>query len=316
VLIYSLDDDNDPSDGVTLADITAAGAPEEFAGLTADDIAARIAAWIPGRIPIEMQVAFELFVRQMDSEMWNQIGQESWTALVAGKRAQGVATDGTNWYFSWQYGLSKTDMSYNDIMANNLAIPPLLQTAGSNHIGDIDFWNGTLYAPVEDGSAYEKPYIVLYDNELNAGTTYPLSNILLTAGVPWVAVDGPAGLLYVAEWNPTPGIYEYALATVTYQRTIPLYPALGRIQGAKLFEGAMYANSDVTEKTTVKIDLETGINQPVLVLDTTGEMEGLAFLSLPDGSVLHTQNVTADRTGTEFRHHQRTRDPLRKQICP
>jgi hypothetical protein len=36
-------------------------------------------------------------------------------------------------------------------------------------------------------------------------------------------------------------------------------------------------------------------------------------LNVPDGGLLHTLNVAA--LGTELRHHNRTRLPLRKRIC-
>lgn len=315
VLLFSLDDDDDPSNGVHISDITTAGSMEPFSGIKDSDIAPLIDEWIPGRKPIDEALAVSTFVRQMDSETWAQTGMDTWSDITAERRSQGVATDGTYWYFSWQLGLGKTDLTYNEIMKNNLAIPPLLQAAGSNHIGDIDVWNSILYAPVEDGSGYKAPKIVLYDLELNSGKIYDLSNTLLTKGVPWVAVNGPANNLYVAEWDPTPGLYIYDLATVTYIKTLPLIPALGRIQGAKMFEGALYANTDTEAKTTNKIDLETGINQVVSTIPITSEFEGLAFLGLPDGSMMHTLNVTASTTGIEFRHHKRTRDPLRKQIC-
>ena len=58
-----------------------------------------------------------------------------------------------------------------------------------------------LWAPIEDGNAYKKPYLVEYDTgSLNPGATHALSSTLLTKGVPWVAVDKPRGALYVAEW--------------------------------------------------------------------------------------------------------------------
>jgi len=39
-----------------------------------------------------------------------------------------------------------------------------------------------------------------------------------------VAIDGPRGNIYVAEWDPTLVIFVFDLATVTYQRSIPLRP--------------------------------------------------------------------------------------------
>src|SRR5262249_30648282 len=151
------------------------------------------------------------------------------------------------------------DLSFNVEKSNTLAIPTALALAGSNHIGGIDVLNGTLYAPIEDGSGYHNPKIVLYDpSNLTSGTVYSLSNTMLTKGVPWVAVDGPRGLLYVAEWDPTPAILVHDLATVTYQRSITLTPPIGRVQGAKVFEGMLYASTDDSTKDIFKVNLETG----------------------------------------------------------
>jgi len=46
------------------------------------------------------------------------------------------------------------------------------------------------------------------------------------------------------------------------------------------------------------------------------EQEGLAFLERSDGTAMHTMNANSSTTAIEFRHHQRTRLPLRDSICP
>lgn len=181
-------------------------------------------------------------------------------------------------------------------------------------------YGGTLYAPIEDGSGYMNPKLVKFDTMLNAGTVYSIPHALQTQGVPWVAVDGMRSLIYLAEWDPTTQLNLFSLSTVTYLRSLQLTPpagvTLGRIQGAKVFEGALYLNTDDATKTVYKLNLETGTVLRLFALGAIGENEGLAFLARPDGSQLHTLNVNTSSSGSELRHHQRTRLPLRAEVCP
>lgn len=319
VLIHSLDVDGDPATGTALAPSGPTATQRPFASLTDTDVAAAIASKFPGRTPVAPLEAVDRFIRQMDHELWSQKSLDTFNGTTGGTRSQGVVSNGTSWFFSWTYGLERTDLAFNVTKSNTLAIPLALSIAGSNHIGDIDLNGNTLWAPIEDGSAYAKPYLVEYDaTTLVAGTTHALSNTLLTKGVPWVAVDAARSSLYVAEWDPTPGIYVYALNGVVYQRTIPIRPALTRIQGAKVFEGSLYANLDDAMKTVFKINLETGTAQALFTMPNASgiENEGIAFLARPDGTLLHTTNANAARTAVEFRHHERTRAPLRASVCP
>jgi hypothetical protein len=65
------------------------------------------------------------------------------------------------------------------------------------------------------------------------------------------------------------------------------------------------------------VHLASGTVIPLFALNLTDEEnEGLAFFARPDGSLLHTLNVTSSRTGSELRHHQITREPLRWKVCP
>lgn len=315
VLLQSLDEDGNPDTGTMLPNAPAGTPTRSFETLDDAAIAALIAQLIPGRAPVPAADAVHRFIRQMDGELWSQQSMDTFDAVSSAIRSQGVTTDGTYWYFSWTLGLDKADQQLHDVMKNNLAIPPVLALQGSNHIGDIDYWNGKLYAPIEDGSAYKNPNLVLFDDELNAGQVFPLPNNLLTKGVPWVAVDGARSRVYVAEWDPTPGIYVFSMPAIAYQSTIPLSTTLGRIQGAKVFEGALYANADDSEKTVYKINLETGTVIELFALHEQFEVEGIAFLLRPDGTQMHTLNVTTGSNGVEFRHHARTREPLRKEVC-
>lgn len=319
VLLYSLDVDGDPANGTAIPTVAPGDTQRAFATLTDDDVAALVAQLIPGRALLDGDAAEDLFIRQMDGEVWQQIGIDQFPGAPGAVRSQGVTSDGTSWYFSWTLGLEKTTLDYTTEVSRTNAIPPELALLGDKHIGDIDYWNGTLYAPLEDSHVFEHPHIALYDPatlQVRPGQFYPMPTTLLTDGVPWVAVDGPRGSIYVAEWDPTLAIFVFDLANVTYQRSIPLRPAIGRIQGAKVFEGSLYASSDDAVKDIYKINLDTGTVIPLFALNQSFEEEGLAFLARPDGSLLHTLNVFSKGLGSELRHHRRTRLPLRQSVCP
>jgi hypothetical protein len=314
VLLQSLDTDNDPITGTSVA------APEQaplraLSSMSDTDVLSLVQKLIPGRQLVDTQIALHRYITQMDGELWAEQAKDTFNTADSAIRSQGVTTDGTNWYFSWRLGLTKTDLSLNTVTKNLAAIPVLLATQGSDHIGDIDYWNGKLYIPLEDSAHYKSPYIVLFDTDLNAGQQFSLPNTMLTKGVPWVAVDGPRSSVYVAEWDPTPSILVFSLANISFQRSIALSTTLGRIQGAKVFETFLYANADNDAKTVYKINLETGTVIPLFSLNISVEVEGLAFLNRPDGTTMHTLNTTSNSTAMEFRHHARTRDPLRKAVC-
>lgn len=317
VLLEGLDLDGDPSNGLSLdpGDLPADADP--LTSLSDADLASRVEERFPGRVLVDPAAALDAYMTRMDGEDWEQIGLTPFDGAVGLTRSQGVATDGASFYFSWQLGLEKTGLDFEMTANNQTAIPESLQDLGSNHIGDIDWWDGTLYLPIEDGSDYLNPVIARYDPDtLTVRDTFPLSGTLLTEGVPWVAVDGPRSKLYVAEWDPTPELHVYDLATVTYERSIPLGTVMHRIQGAKVFEGSLYLSTDDDVKGIYKVNLDTGAVLPLFAFHAEFEEEGLVFLAMPDGSLMHTLNITYPVRGTELRHHRRTRDPLRKAVCP
>ena len=323
VLLLSLDDDAMPSTGTTLPAFSVAPTTRALSSVSLADVATVIGQLIPGRAALTPNEAVDRFMRQIDDEAWMEQGLDAFAGAGALTRGQGVAANGTGWIFSGTLSLERTDATFARQQVNNLAIPTLLAIAGSDHIGDIDVWNGTIYAPIEDGRTnYMSPKLVLFHAQnLTAGMQYSIPRALQTEGVPWVAVNGPAGHLYFAEWNPTTQLNVFSLSTVQLISSLPLRPPagvmVGRVQGAKVFEGALYLATDDATKSLFKMNLQTGTVQKLFSINTGGgEQEGLAFLTRADGTQLHTLNVNASTTGSELRHHRRTRLPLRLQLCP
>lgn len=102
--------------------------------------------------------------------------------------SQGVTNDGEYFYFSGNKNLSKASMETGEICrVTSNAIPKELQDKGCNHIGGLSYYNGKIYAAVEDGPDYLNSFIVLYDAETleYTGTYYELPHELHIEGVPW-----------------------------------------------------------------------------------------------------------------------------------
>jgi uncharacterized protein DUF6923 len=317
VLLYSLDVDGNAGDGTQVVAAPFPATHRALSSLTDADVAALIGQLIPGRGPVDGGLAVDEFITQMDAELWQQIGLNNFP--LAWTRSQGAATDGLDFYFSYQYGFEETDFNYSSIKtAGGPLSPPwpaALTLLGSNHIGDVDYFDGGIYAGVEDHPNYTHPYIVHFDLGFNALESFALPPTLLTDGVPWVAVDGANRHLLTSRYNPAPAIYVFDVATANQVGQVKLSQTLSAVQGAKMFEGSLYASTNDANKDIYKINIETGTVIPLWAFGFTMEEEGCVFHPMADGSLLHTLNVDSNSLGMDFRHHQRTREPLRKSVC-
>jgi hypothetical protein len=179
---------------------------------------------------------------------WKLVGSDPFQLPSGLTRSQGVTTDGHGWVFSWQGGLERTDDSYLTQAVGTwpaqIAVQPQVNADGTNHfggnhIGDVDYYNGLIYAPIEDGGEnlqvatmndpeYQHPYIALYDAKtlLPTGVTYALDKSIHEAGVPWVAVDAKRREVYTAEWDMPHDRLNVFDTQMRFQHFLPLdYPA-------------------------------------------------------------------------------------------
>ena len=243
---------------------------------------------------------------------WRLVGTDTFRGHDALMRSQGATTDGGSWFFSWQGGLSHTLDNFLPIGVNTL--PPELALEGDNHIGDIDTYNGLVYAPVEDGDAYQHPHIALYDARtlLYTGKSYALDVGIHEAGVPWVAVDHRRAEIYTGEWDMPHDRLNVFDAQMRFKRFLPLSSHLPRIQGAKVTGHTMYATVDDAAKSVFAIDLRTGVVTRLFSLNpgVSAELEGLAIRRTADGALLHVLIVLdnqlpddATKIRVEFRHY-------------
>ncbi|MEV5569842.1 hypothetical protein AB0L06_07325 [Spirillospora sp. NPDC052269] len=250
-------------------------------------------------------LAVTLTAAPASADAWQQVSNDTYYLTDALQRSQGVTTDGSVWYFSWQYGLSKVSLDGKTLASKPTAIPAQLALQGDNHIGGIDFYNGKLYAPIEDGSKYQHPYIAIYDAATLAytGTAFSLPQDIQRDGVPWTAIGD--GYLLSSEYDAT-AINAYSLTDGHLVKRIPLSQPIPHVQGAKVYDGHLYASSDGGTKAVYEIALDTGAVTQVLTpsLPSGTEVEALTFLPRPDGSLMHVLDVAPNRLSVNFRHYR------------
>jgi hypothetical protein len=252
-----------------------------------------------------------LGTHQAFAETWTYTGADRFSFIAGAYRSQGVATDGTQWFFSWQYGLERTTPDYRELARNSSiaglrsGIPESIAALGGNHIGDIDYHAGKIYAPIEDNPDYRNPVIAVYDAATLAytGEYHLLPQSDLNGGVPWVAVDGARNLAYTAEWDPALRLNVYRLSDFSPIGYIALKQPLGRLQGAKVRGDYLYAASDNAAKSVYRISLIDGSVNELLRLGQLrepqdadrDEIEGLSFLKTASGETLNVLMSHGDR---------------------
>lgn len=236
---------------------------------------------------------------------WVETGRVQFTGTDGFFRSQGVASDGSSLFFSWNLGLSRTEIDdTSKVLADNTtrAIPSDLILSNHNHIGDIDVADGLIYAPIEDGPAYAEPWVVLYDAETlkPTGDRFLLPATVQRDGVPWVAVDSPRGVAYSMEWNDTGKLFVYRLSDFELIRTVTLSEPVPRIQGAKVFRGDLYASRDNgAEKSVIAIDPDDGVVTHLFDrnLGDDYEAEGIAFVRRPTGTMMVATGIREGAQG-------------------
>lgn len=226
-------------------------------------------------------------VGTVSAESWAQTGGSCLEYSIAGSslRRQGIVSNSTSqWWFSSFTSITKSSsmMGHEDLV-NLKAIPPALIEKGDNHIGSLDYYDGKLYVPCEDGETYQAPAIAVYDADTLEYINYfslPVEKHI--DGVPWVCVDGPNNLAFSSIYDNVTEINVYALDRFVLLRTVPMSRMIRSIQGARMFEGSMYMVADATAPDTgysvYKMNMESGDIQTVAGLPTgSREIESLAF---------------------------------------
>ena len=251
------------------------------------------------------------------ADTWKVVGSDVFGLPDGFYRSQGMTTDGVNDYFSWQFGLEKTDLDYNELLRNSSislttgqvtsGIPASLSAQGYDHIGDIDVANGIIYASLDNSQtrplSYSQPAIALYDaNTLQyTGKFYTLNPPDGTHDIAsWVAVDASAGLAYGMAYDNATEMAVYNLSDFSFVKYVPLSQTLDSVQGGKLFDGWMYMSSNDASRSVYRTNVDTGEVQDLFSVKQPydQEVEGLSVTAGADGEAVVNVLVVNDPLNT------------------
>ena len=241
-------------------------------------------------------------------------GITRYVLLDAKVSSQGVTNDGEYYYFSGNKYLGKADMKTGEMIQYNVsAIPDVLEKKGCNHIGGLSYYNGMIYAAIEDGPDYLNSFIALYDaRSLQfTGKYYELPHELHLEGVPWCAVDVERGYLYTAEWSNATVLNVFSLSDLSLVKTVPLSEPIDRIQGAEMYGGKLYmsCDEDNNSKRILSMDVETGYVETVFArnVGTQFEAEDLTVSEDEKGVVFHVLDRGERRKSINLTHYRLTK---------
>ena len=207
---------------------------------------------------------------------------------------QGVAWEDGCFYISGSTTLTRYDADWNLIAAAENPFSGFSDEV--NHIGDIDVYNGELFAGVEhfmDGEA-KNIQIAVYDAlTLELTRTYPFAEESGQNEVSGIAVDPDSGSIWLCSWADGESgryLYRYDLNTGDYLGKFHLQAPPQWIQGVAYRDGWLYLTADDgtadlgepdhvyrcrvdVSKTAWTVLLERTLDDVTL----QGEIEGLTF---------------------------------------
>lgn len=230
-------------------------------------------------------------------------------------RSQGVTTDGKSWIFSGKNSLTKVSLDGETVLAVNLKPFKGLEEYGVDHIGGISYYNGYVYASMEDSKVWNSPSVALFDAETleYAGVFNLFGNEILYRGCPWVCCDGENGLLYAANSRNTTEIYCFDIDTFELVKTVPLAFELKSIQGAEMYDGYMYAATNDATRAVYKVNVKNGeaekyfdriMYRPKFIDNFGGEGEDITVLKTEDGTLFHALDIGALFIDSNLRHYK------------
>ncbi|MCL2508126.1 MAG: hypothetical protein FWF05_03000 [Oscillospiraceae bacterium] len=262
------------------------------------------------------------------------VREDVYVLMEALTMGQGITNDGEYYYTSGaitalkQTALAKYDMkTMKQVAKADNPLPSELTNLGCDHIGGISYYNGKIYASVEDSKNYEHPHIVVFDaatlkyekhynlhpkDQGEGHNEDPLGNFVTRYpdGVPWCAVNPETGILYASYWSHAKVIYKYDIdSTMAYMGAIELtgIGELDRIQGGEFYEGKLYLSQDNSGriKNVLKVNVNTGNVSLAFTRDVGGdkiEAEDLTVFLDSDGALFHVLDYNS-LIGVYMRHY-------------
>ena len=233
------------------------------------------------------------------------------------ERAQGVTTDGEYWYFSGKTSLVKIGFDNQTVYAYNYKAldGELSENYNSKHIGGISYYDGYIYASLEDSKQWQHPVIALYDAETleYTGICHEVSSEILTRGIPWVAVDAENGFIYASHSKTVEEIHCFDLDTFEYVKSFAVSDPMDAIQGGEVYKGKLYVGTNDSTRAVYTIDVKSGkveklfdriMYQPKLIDNFGGEGEDLTVYPMEDGTLIHALDIGALFIDSNLRHYK------------
>lgn len=238
------------------------------------------------------------------------IARDNIVGIGAYFRSQGITSDGENLYFSSKTTLIKTESDAGTLINANLSAIPaeLKDNCGIKHIGGLSFYNGKIYAGMEDSKVWDYPIIGVFDSEtLELEKYYIMDPELITRGMPWVTVDPETGYLYCMDHSKKPTkILVYDVNNeMAFVEEIALSETVPSIQGAEFSDGVMYAATNDDTQAIYKIDVHSGKVEKYLDRNLTGgEGEGMTFMTVDGKKVLVAMDMGVIFVNTFVRQYE------------
>ncbi|MBQ6707704.1 MAG: hypothetical protein IJM97_01995 [Clostridia bacterium] len=232
-------------------------------------------------------------------------------------RSQDVTTDGKAWIYSGKNYLEKVSLDNSKILAADFSAIPdeIAEKYNSKHIGGISYYDGIIYAAVEDSKEWNHPLILLYDAETLefTGTYYELSTKHHIKGVPWVIVDGENKIAYAGDSKQHNKIFMYKLENFEYIGEYVFNTEIKKIQGGEYYGGKLYFGTNDMTRAVYSLDVKSGeitklfdriMYEYKLIDNFGGEGEGLTILKRADGTTIHTLQLGTLFVDSSLRHYE------------
>lgn len=219
---------------------------------------------------------------------------------------QGVAVDSDYYYVSGSKSLFKYTKEGDLVASNNSPFDGM--DVELNHLGDIDYYNGEIFAGAEyfnDGSA-KNIRIVIYDSEtLKFKRLYSWEPKSGQKEVCGITVDAKNKIVWMADWIYGAYLYKYDLESGMYIGKTHIFPVPEKQQGIKVWDNKVFITADDGDAEddepdnmyTIDIDLNKTNAQTTLVktfdeVKLNGEIEGLAFDYTNNTLIVHFNRGT------------------------
>jgi hypothetical protein len=254
-----------------------------------------------------------------------------------GELVQGVTHDDAHWYITqdttlWRIPRNRDLAAGVNGALGRVGIPQEILDQGGNHFGDLDYYEGMLYVPLEGAATAQ---LVVF--EARSLAYRPLFAATLAQGnsCPWCAIDPRSGLLFSSKFDVDEnGLFVYSVEAdpdngveATFLGKFPLFDEHGapmeirRVQGGVFSElGHLYLVSD-TGVGVLGFDMCTGRLAQRIPVDyqperrvgfTYQELEGITLWDLDDESapgvrgqlhVLMLENAPIGEDKIFFKHY-------------